>query len=101
MAKKSRVETNKKRKKLRDKYAAKRKALKKIVNDKTLPAEERYKARMKLNKLPRNSSPVRVRGRCELTGRPRGNFRKFGICRNMLRELCAWGLIPGLKKSSW
>jgi len=101
MAKKSAIERNKKRMRLAEKYAGKRDELKSIANDRSLPAEERFAARLKLSKLPRNSSPVRVRNRCELTGRPRGFYRKFKLSRIALRELASNGQIPGMVKSSW
>lgn len=101
MAKKSAIEKNKRRKKLVEKYAGKRERLLEIANDKELPANERFEARLKLAELPRNSSPNRVRNRCNMTGRPRANYRKFGISRIALRELALQGLIPGVTKSSW
>ena len=101
MAKRSAIERNKKRMNLVAKYAAKRSAIKQIARNKTLAPEERFGAYMKLAKLPRNSSPVRVRNRCELTGRPRGVYRKFKISRIGLRELASAGHVPGMVKSSW
>lgn len=101
MAKVSAVERNKKRKRLVEKYTAKRARLKAIACDLSLPPEERFLARLKLAKLPRNSSPVRVRNRCDLTGRPRGFYRKFRLSRIALRELAGSGQIPGMVKSSW
>ncbi len=101
MAKKSAIEKNNKRKRLVQRYAGKRERLKAIANDRNMPAEERFAARLKLAKLPRNSSPVRVRNRCELTGRPHGYYRKFKISRIALREMAAAGQIPGMVKSSW
>lgn len=101
MAKKSSIERNNKRAKLAKKYADKRETLKAIVNDRSQPADARFKASMALAQLPRNSSPTRVRLRCEITGRPRGNYRKFRICRNVLREMASNGQIPGMVKSSW
>ena len=101
MAKKSVIERNKKRMRLVKKYAAKRAALKAMAKDPLLSPEEHFSARMKLAVLPRNSSPVRVRLRCELTGRPRGNYRKFRLSRIALRELASRGQIPGMLKSSW
>ncbi len=101
MAKKSAIEKNNKRKRLVQRYAGKRERLKAIANDRNVPAEERFAARLKLAKLPRNSSPVRVRNRCELTGRPHGYYRKFKISRIALREMAAAGQIPGMVKSSW
>ena len=101
MAKKSAVNRNEMVKKLVDKFAAKREALKAIANDQNLPLEERFEARLKLAQLPRNSSKVRIRNRCVLTGRPRGYYRKLKLSRIMLRELGSQGQIPGLVKSSW
>ena len=101
MAKKSAIERNEKRRKMTDRYAARRTALKDLANDRSLPMEERFAARLKLAKLPRNSSAVRVRNRCLLTGRPRGNYRKLKMSRIALRELASTGQIPGMVKSSW
>jgi small subunit ribosomal protein S14 len=101
MAKKSAIERNKKRMRLAERYAAKREKLKAIASDRELSAEERFAARMKLAQLPRNSAPVRIRNRCELTGRPRGVYRKFKLSRIALRELASNGQIPGMTKSSW
>ena len=101
MAKTSSVQKNIKRRKLAAQYADKRKRLKEIADDLKLPAEERFAARMKLAELPRNSSPTRIRNRCEITGRPRGYYRKLRMCRNQLRDLASQGLIPGMVKSSW
>ncbi|WP_438438632.1 30S ribosomal protein S14 [Hydrogenophilus thermoluteolus] len=101
MAKKSMINREKKREALVAKYAKKRAELLAIINDQSLPLEERMAARLKLQQLPRNASPVRLRNRCALTGRPRGTFRKFGLCRNQLRELAFMGQIPGMTKSSW
>jgi len=101
MAKKSAIAKNEKRKKLVDKYAAKRQALKAIADDESQPAEERFKARLKLAKLPRNSAPNRVRNRCGVTGRPRGYYRKFNMSRISLRDLASKGEVPGVVKSSW
>ena len=83
------------------KFASRRAKLKTIVQDKTLPVEERFAASLKLAELPRNSSPTRIRNRCELTGRPRAYYRKHKLSRIALRELGSKGLIPGLVKSSW
>ena len=83
------------------KYAAKRAALKEIINDATRSMEERLEARAKLQALPRDASPVRQRNRCALTGRPRGTFRKFGRCRGMIRDAAMRGDSPGLVKASW
>ncbi len=101
MAKKSAIERNDKRKRLVEKYAAKREELKAIALNEDLPLEERFKARLKLAELPRNSAPNRVRNRCEVSGRPRGYYRKLKMSRIALRELGSLGKIPGLVKSSW
>jgi len=101
MAKKSAVERNKKREKLVAKYGNKRTSLMATAKDTSLSAEERFDARLKIAELPRNSSPVRLRLRCGLTGRPRGNYRKFKLCRIALRDLASTGQIPGMVKSSW
>jgi Ribosomal protein S14 len=101
MAKKSAVNRNERVKKLVKQYAAKRQALKDIANNESLPLEERFEARLKLAELPRNSAPVRIRNRCEVTGRPRAYYRKLKMSRVSLRELGSLGLIPGLVKSSW
>ena len=101
MAKKSAVNRNERVKKLVKQHAAKRVALKAIANDESLPLEERFDARLKLAELPRNSSAVRIRNRCEVTGRPRGYYRKLKMSRISLRDLGSHGLIPGLVKSSW
>ena len=101
MAKKGAVERNDKRKRMVEKYAAKREELKAIAMNEDLPLEERFKARLKLAELPRNSAPNRVRNRCEVSGRPRGYYRKLKMSRIALRELGSLGKIPGLVKSSW
>ncbi len=101
MAKVSMVEREKKRQRLVKKYAAKRAALKEIANDEAKPMEERFKARLKLAELPRNSSPTRLHNRCELTGRPHAYYRKLKLSRIMLRDLASFGQIPGMVKSSW
>ncbi len=101
MAKKSAIERNEKRRKLTVRYAARRAALKEMANDRSLPMEERFAARLKLAELPRNSSRVRIRNRCEISGRPRGNYRKFKMSRISLRDLASTGQIPGMVKSSW
>jgi small subunit ribosomal protein S14 len=101
MAKKSAVNRNEMVKKLVKQYAAKRAALKATANDETLPLEERFDARLKLAKLARNSAAIRIRNRCEVTGRPRAYYRKLRMSRIALRELGSAGLIPGLVKSSW
>jgi small subunit ribosomal protein S14 len=90
-----------KRAKMVAKYAAKRAELLAIINNARLSDEERMAARLKYQQLPRNASPVRQRNRCELTGRPRGYFRKFGLCRNKLREVAMRGEVPGMIKASW
>ena len=101
MAKLSSIEKNKRRERLVKRFAAKRAKLKEVASNKALPPEERFAARLKLSELPRNSSPNRVRNRCELTGRSRGNYRKLKMCRIKLRELASHGLVPGMVKSSW
>ena len=101
MAKTSAIEKNKKREQLVTRYAAKRARLKAMAKDESLSPEERFDARLKLANLPRNSSPDRVRLRCELSGRPRGNYRKFKVSRIAVRELASRGEIPGMVKSSW
>jgi small subunit ribosomal protein S14 len=101
MAKKSAVNRNERVKKLVKQHAAKRQALKEVANNESLPLEERFEARLKLAELPRNSAAVRIRNRCEVTGRPRAYYRKLKMSRISLRELGSHGLIPGLVKSSW
>ena len=101
MAKLSSVNKNNKRIKLSDRFYSKRQKLKKIVMDKKLPLEERFKAQQRLSKLPRNSAKVRVMNRCQITGRPHGVYRKLKITRIALRQLGLQGKIPGLVKSSW
>ena len=101
MAKKSAVEKNNRRRKMATRDAAKRAALKAIARNTDLPPEERFKAQLKLAKLPRNGSKVRVRNRCELSGRPRGYYRKFKLSRIALRELASSGELPGVTKASW
>ena len=101
MAKKAMIEREKKRQKLVDQYAAKREALKEIAKDESKPMEGRFKARLKLAKLPRNSSATRLHNRCQLTGRPHAYYRKLKMSRIALRELGSNGQIPGLVKSSW
>jgi small subunit ribosomal protein S14 len=101
MAKTSSIEKNKRRAALVKRYAAKRKRLKAIANDESLPSEDRFAARLKLAEMPRNSAATRIRNRCELTGRPRGTYRKFKLSRIALRELASTGQIPGMVKSSW
>ncbi len=101
MAKKGAIEINNKRKKLAKKYASRRKRLLAIARDRSRPMEERFAAQLKLNELPRNSAPVRIRNRCVVSGRPRGYYRKLRMSRIALRELSNQGLIPGMTKSSW
>ena len=101
MAKVSMVERELKRQKLVARYAAKRAALKEIANDEQKQFEERFKARLKLAQLPRNSSPSRLHNRCQLTGRPKAYYRKLKMSRIMLRDLASMGQIPGMVKSSW
>ncbi len=101
MAKTALIEREKKRQELVAKFAAKRAELERIIDDQSLPEEERYAARLKLQALPRNSSKTRLRNRCKLTGRPRGTFRKFGLSRNKLREVAMRGEVPGMTKASW
>src|SRR3954468_15873289 len=101
MAKTSAVEKNKRRAKLAATHASKRAALKAIVMDRSLPVEDRFDATLKLAVLPRNGAKVRVRLRCEMTGRARGNYRKFKLCRIALRDLASSGQIPGMVKASW
>ena len=101
MAKLSAVNKNKNRIKLSDRFYKKRKALKKIVMDKKIPLEERFKAQQKLSNLPRNSAKTRVMNRCEITGRPHGVYRKLKISRIALRKLGLEGKIPGMVKASW
>ncbi len=101
MAKKSMIEREKKRQLLVDKYAAKRVALKEIANDEERPMEERFKARLKLAKLPRNSSATRLHNRCQVSGRPKAYYRKLKMSRIALRDLASLGQIPGMVKSSW
>ncbi len=101
MAKISSVERNKKRERMAKQFAARRVKLKAVANDREASPEERFEATLKLAQLPRNSAKIRVRLRCEITGRSRGNYRKFKLCRNKLRELASQGQIPGMVKSSW
>lgn len=101
MAKTSSVEKNNRRRKLAKQFAGKRARLKAITQNKALPMEERFEAQLKLAELPRNSSPNRVRNRCEVTGRPRAYYRKIKMSRLALRDLANQGLIPGMTKSSW
>tara|TARA_B100000700_G_scaffold299547_1_gene366750 strand:- start:198 stop:503 length:306 start_codon:yes stop_codon:yes gene_type:complete len=101
MAKKAMVEREKKRQRLVEKYLERRVELKEIANDQKKPMEERFKARLKLAKLPRNSSPNRMHNRCKLTGRPHAYYRKLKVSRIALRELGSSGQMPGMVKSSW
>ena len=101
MAKTSAIQRNLKRIKLAKKFFKKRQNLKKIINNKKLPLEERFKAQLKLAKMPRNSARVRIRNRCEISGRPHGVYRKLKISRIALRDLASKGKIPGMTKSSW
>ena len=101
MAKKSSIERNDKRARLIQKFAAKRAKLKAMAKDESLSGEERFKARIAVAELPRNSAPNRYRLRCGITGRPRGNYRKFKLSRIALRELASAGELPGVVKSSW
>lgn len=101
MAKKSSIEKNNRRRKMTKSMAGRRARLKAIARDKDKPMEDRFAASLKLAELPRNSSPTRIRNRCEVTGRPRAYYRKLKMSRIAMRELGSKGLIPGLVKSSW
>lgn len=101
MAKLSSINKNERRKKLVKKYAGRYARLKAVAADTSLDDTERLIARLKMAEIPRNGNPTRVRNRCELTGRPRGYYRKFRLCRVQLRDLANKGLIPGVTKSSW
>jgi small subunit ribosomal protein S14 len=101
MAKVSKINNNIKRERLVARDLGKRNALKAIIKDRELPVEERFDATLKLAQLPRNGAKVRIRLRCELTGRPRGNYRKFKLCRIAFRDLASTGQIPGVTKASW
>ena len=101
MAKTSAIQKNLKRIKLVKKYANKRAALKKIIKNKKLELSERFSAQLKLNKLPKNSAKIRIRNRCEVSGRPHGVYRKLRISRIALRDMASSGKIPGITKSSW
>jgi small subunit ribosomal protein S14 len=101
MAKKSAVEKNNRRRRMADRFVAKRTALKAVVMDRDRDPEERFEATLKLAQLPRNGAKIRVRNRCLLTGRPRAYYRKFGLSRIALRDLASEGQIPGVVKSSW
>mgnify|MGYP001167619165 CR=1 FL=1 len=101
MAKTSAIQRNLKRIRLSKKYLNKREKLKKILRDKKIPLEERFKIQLKLSKMPKNGARTRIRNRCEITGRPHGVYRKLRISRIALRELASNGKIPGMTKSSW
>ena len=101
MAKKSMIAREHKRTQTVARFAAKRAALKAILTDSQVSDDEKWEAQMKFQKLPRDASPVRQRRRCQITGRPHGVYRKFGLCRNKLREAAMRGDVPGLVKSSW
>ena len=101
MAKVSMIARENKRIKMVQKFAKKREELKKVISDMNISDEERYEARLKLQKLPRDTSPVRLQRRCQITGRPHAVYRRFGLSRNKLRELAMNGDVPGLVKSSW
>ena len=101
MAKTSSIQINLKRIKLTKKFLKKREELKKIIKNRKLPLDERFKAQLKLAKLPRNGARIRIRNRCEITGRPHGVYRKLRISRIALRQLASSGKIPGMTKSSW
>jgi len=101
MAKTSMIAREAKRAKLVNKFAAKRSALKAILKDVKASDDEKWEAQVKLQKLPRDASPVRQQNRCQITGRPHGVYRKFGLCRNKLREAAMRGDVPGLTKASW
>lgn len=101
MAKKSAIEKNNRRRRIVKQYEGKRAALKAIANDENVSLEDRFKARLKLAELPRNSAPSRIRNRCEITGRPRGYYRKLRMSRIALRQMGSLGQVPGLVKSSW
>ena len=101
MAKKSAIDKNRKKIIKSNRHEAKRKALKKVIMDKTISQEERFMAVLKLSALPRDGSKVRVRNRCSITGRPRGNYRKFGMSRIAFRDLASTGQLPGITKASW
>ena len=101
MAKLSSINRNEKRKRMAKKYAAKYARLKAQATDESLPEDERLMARLKMAEIPRNANPTRIRNRCELSGRPRGYYRKFKLSRIALRDLANNGLIPGVTKSSW
>jgi small subunit ribosomal protein S14 len=101
MAKTCTIERNDKRRKLTKKFASKRAKLKAIIKNRNLPADERFQAMLKLDELPKNSSKIRIRNRCALSGRPRAYYRKFNLSRIALRDLASRGELPGVTKSSW
>jgi small subunit ribosomal protein S14 len=101
MAKMALINRELKRAALVQKFAKKRQELQAIIGDESASDADRYEARLKLQKLPRNSNPTRQRNRCQITGRPRGVYRKFGLCRHKLRELAFRGEVPGMAKASW
>ena len=101
MAKLALINRDKKRREMVEKYAGKRTDLQAIIDDASRSDEERFEARLKFQALPRNSSPVRLRNRCKLTGRPRGVYRKFGLGRSKLRDFVMRGEVPGMTKASW
>ena len=101
MAKLALINRDVKRRKMVEEYAGKREVLLAIINDQSLSEDERFAARLKFQSLPRNSSPVRLRNRCSLTGRPRGVYRKFGLGRSKLRDFVMRGEVPGMTKASW
>ena len=101
MARKSSIEKNRNREKLVNMHAAKRMRLKAMIRDKELPIEERFNAGLKLSEMPRNGARIRLRNRCQVTGRPRGYYRKFKMSRIAFRELASTGQVPGILKSSW
>ena len=101
MAKKSSVEKNNRRIRRTKQYAKRWERLREVARDKTVPAEERFDAQLRMAELPRNTNPTRIRNRCELTGRSRAVYRRFKLCRIALRDLASVGLIPGVTKSSW
>lgn len=101
MAKKSVIQRNLRRIRICDRYRNKRQELKNIISNKSIPADQRFITQLKLSKMPRDSSAVRIRNRCLLTGRGRGVYREFGLSRIVLRKLCPFGYVPGMLKSSW
>ena len=101
MAKKSAIDKNKKRRQMVEQQKDKRASLKKVIKDKNVSQEDRFKAVLKLAALPKNGSKIRIRNRCEVTGRPRGNYRKFGMSRIAFRDLASSGQLPGITKASW